>query len=211
MREGTSLPLKSHPQVLVVGIGSSHGDDMAGWEVVDRLLDDRLSAATSQLKADDASIGDRRPLALRDSSQVELRKASVPHDLLDWLEADRVTHLVDASVDPHAAVRRFAVRREGEALQFVFTSPWEPEQDQMQRCDLDLSQLRSNSTHRIGLPEVLQLASELGRLPQQLTLWTVSTEVSMNGGYGISEPTEERVLECAQLLRKALACCSDTS
>ena len=59
------------PKTLVVGIGSPHGDDQAGW-----LLIERLSS-----------------YQLRD---VSLRKAAVPHNLFDWTDDCTALHVVDA-------------------------------------------------------------------------------------------------------------------
>lgn len=61
----------THP-LSVVGVGSFHGDDQAGWQVIDLL---------SQL-----------PML----EQVSLHKAAVPHDLLDWLDSTTTLHIVDA-------------------------------------------------------------------------------------------------------------------
>ena len=56
---------------LVVGIGSPHGDDQAGW-----MLIERLSALVSR--------------------EATLRTASVPHNLIDWTDGCDALHLVDA-------------------------------------------------------------------------------------------------------------------
>ncbi len=68
--------------VIVIGIGSPHGDDRAGWEVIDRLHD-----VVPQ--------------------RIVLRKASVPHDLLDWLDVTTETHLIDARCDKVPGLKRF--------------------------------------------------------------------------------------------------------
>ena len=59
--------------ILIVGIGSAHGDDQAGWLVADKL--------------------ERR---IPNGSFISVRKAGVPLDLLDWLENVNVLHLIDA-------------------------------------------------------------------------------------------------------------------
>ncbi len=56
---------------LVIGLGSSHGDDQAGWLVIDFLL---------ALGADERSI----------------RKAAHPADILSWAEANRNLTICDA-------------------------------------------------------------------------------------------------------------------
>ncbi len=74
---------------LVVGIGSSHGDDQAGWLVAD-LLQERL---------------DRAPGVLL---ECRIRKAAVPLDLVHWLDGVAELIVCDACVseDPDAAVQR---------------------------------------------------------------------------------------------------------
>ena len=60
--DGTPLP------AVVVGIGSPHGQDVAGWEVIDALERWLRSAGGGQSLA-----------------RVSIQKAVVPHDVLDWL------------------------------------------------------------------------------------------------------------------------------
>lgn len=52
----------SSQRTLIVGIGSPHGDDRAGWLVADRLA------------------------AVLGPNQAEIRRAASPMDLLDWLD-----------------------------------------------------------------------------------------------------------------------------
>ena len=59
-------------RTLVVGIGSPHGDDQAGWLVVERLRD------------------------LLPKSSAEFHVAQSPTDLLNWLEDHETLFLVDA-------------------------------------------------------------------------------------------------------------------
>jgi hydrogenase maturation protease len=58
---------------LFVGIGSSHGDDQAGWIVADRLRTHFASA-----------------------NHVLVRQAVIPADILDWLNGVDHLHLCDA-------------------------------------------------------------------------------------------------------------------
>lgn len=58
---------------LFVGIGSSHGDDQAGWVAADRL---RMHFASE--------------------NQVLVRQAVIPADILDWLSGVDHLHLCDA-------------------------------------------------------------------------------------------------------------------
>lgn len=52
----------SHSTTLVVGIGSPHGDDQAGWIIADRLA------------------------VAADAARFQVRKAKSPSELLDWLD-----------------------------------------------------------------------------------------------------------------------------
>ncbi|REK10263.1 MAG: hypothetical protein DWQ37_16805 [Planctomycetota bacterium] len=58
-------------QTLVVGIGSSHGDDRVGWEIADAVLE-------------------------RVDGRAEVRRARKPADLLDWLEGIASLEVCDA-------------------------------------------------------------------------------------------------------------------
>jgi hydrogenase maturation protease len=165
--------------VVVIGIGSPHGDDRAGWAVIDRLSG-----------IDNSNVAHR---------EFVLRKASVPHDLLDWLEVHSPTHIIDASRDKVPGLRRFSVAHDDagklnlspigaiskEDPQFFFDS------------------LRSNSTHQIGLLSTLELVAALGRLPRQLYLWTVSI-ASGEKNVGIGTETQERIDECILMIAKEL-------
>lgn len=59
------------PKPLVVGIGSPHGDDQAGWILIDRL-------------------------SKRGCDHMHLQIASVPHNLIDWCGDCDLLHIVDA-------------------------------------------------------------------------------------------------------------------
>ena len=61
------------PEIVVIGIGSSHGDDCAGWRIVDALRE--------QVPA-----------------TVQLRKARSPIELIDALDEAQQVYLVDAAV-----------------------------------------------------------------------------------------------------------------
>ena len=78
--------MNTRDKILIVGVGSAHGDDQAGWLVADEL--------TRQIP---------------DDSFISVRKASVPLDFLDWLENVKVLHLIDAIQESGCGenVRRF--------------------------------------------------------------------------------------------------------
>lgn len=60
------------PRTLVAGIGSPHGDDQAGWQVIRELRDSHLA------------------------TDVEFRITRSPADLLDWLEDRHNVIIIDA-------------------------------------------------------------------------------------------------------------------
>jgi hydrogenase maturation protease len=144
-------------QNLVVGIGSAHGDDQAGWQVIDLLA--------------------RRPLA-----SVQLRKASVPHDMLDWIEHAAALHIVDAC-DSVA---------------------------QLQQLDVSTAQAtpvmrtRSASSHQLGIDGVLALARSLGILPPRVVLWAIPGREFPPGG-NLRQECAAQVEHCVDQLQRWLA------
>jgi len=138
-----------HHAVAVIGIGSAFDDDQAGWLVIDRL----------------AQLG---------MHECDLRKASVPHDIIDWLSPSTVVHLVDACQDPQPTVRRFqiAIATATGSLEAIA----EP-QDSLP-SNWPFTQVRSNSTHQFSLLDTLGLAAALGQLPLNLVLWTIAIQDS---------------------------------
>lgn len=167
-------PLPTPLPTLVVGIGSPHGDDQAGWEVITQLSDRFLGEFT-------------------------FRKASVPHDILDWLHSELNLHIVDASLDSEPGVRRHAIRQQPDpSVQINQLQPWSADFAEMAFPDV-----RSSSSHQLDLLSVLKLASTLGKLPNQFLLWTVSIELSCKND-GMGTGTASRVSECARRIANEL-------
>jgi hydrogenase maturation protease len=75
--ESENRPQLSCSRTLVVGIGSPHGDDQAGWLVAERLADDPGIGTESVLKGTKAS---------GHCPTVIVRKATSPGELLVWLD-----------------------------------------------------------------------------------------------------------------------------
>lgn len=119
----------SSPHTLFVGIGSPHGDDRIGWMLADALRERSLAG-------------------------VEVRQASTPSHLLDWLGPfERLVvadaYLADADSDAH-------------------------DRSRLQRWNWPtnlVSILRSANSHAFGLPQVLQLAERLGSLPEDVVVY----------------------------------------
>ena len=140
-------------RTLIVGIGSPHGDDQIGWRVADSL----------------------RAVA---SPAVEVREASTPSQLLDWL--DGVDRLIVC--DACQARRQMAAEPAGDALRI----------HRWQWPTLQVSMLRSAGSHSFGLPQVLQLAERLGSLPSDVTVFGV--EGSQFDAFASLSPDVESVV-----------------
>ena len=146
-------------RTLFVGIGSRHGDDQIGWRVADSLRS-------------------------RVSSGVEVREASTPSHLLDWLDgADR---LIVCDACP--------ARRRADSGEQSILHRW-------RWPTLQVSMLRSAGSHSFGLPQVLQLAERLGTLPKDVIVFGVEgtrfdafSEMSPSVG-GALETIVETILE----------------
>ena len=159
---------------VVIGVGSPNFEDCVGWEVIDQL----------------------NSLPNLESRGV-LHKAAVPHDALDWLDAARTTHIVDASLSDAACPLRLTITRDlsGE-LQGTMTD------DQGAKRHCEFPRLQSNSTHQFDLLSVLRLADALDRLPRRLILWAIPIRLPAADASGQSmrqRPQFERLLtQCVQ-------------
>lgn len=170
---------KPSQRMLVIGIGSPHGDDRAGWEVIDRIADKLSLQQFGSLSSD--SLFDQTQPGVEDNSGHILRKASSPLDILDWLDVDCETHIVDAAT----GITTGFVRVDIAALS-LFDS------------------LRPGSSHGVELAEVMQLVAALDTVPKQLTVWGVEAALfAMNGD--LSEVTRQGVNACAEAILKESA------
>lgn len=144
VKSAPAMPISSPPP-LVIGVGSPHGDDCAGWEVVERLRALDLSCSPDRF-----------------------HKAAVPHDALDWFDPQSTTHVVDAMASQSDRLLRFELTRNAQGeLQTLLT-----DQDD-RRQTVDFPALRSHSTHQFDLRSVLELAAALNRLPHRIVLWAI--------------------------------------
>ena len=149
----------------VIGIGSPHGDDRAGWLVVDRVAEWS------------SRFGGRRP-------QLRFTRAKVPHELFDQIGEVQVLHLIDAyhlpeqpSVASAAAepVRRFelAPRMASEFSTRVELACATGRDESTDDARGSRPRLRSATSHHLDLLSVLELARTLGQLPAEVVLWAV--------------------------------------
>jgi hydrogenase maturation protease len=178
----------------VIGVGSPHGDDRVGWEVVDRLAKQKLRATP-------------------DNSPLRLQKAAVPHDILDWISPGACVHIVDAISDSQPAVRRFQIACNSvgeltiaEWLESAGDRPVaNPVKLDLNDCGL---QFRSNSTHQFDLLSALELIATLGQMPASLWLWTISIhQTDINAS--LSNAAELLVADCTQQISIAVGLNSD--
>jgi hydrogenase maturation protease len=128
---------------LFVGVGSPHGDDQAGWIIAD------------QLRSHVDSVSD-----------VVVRLAGVPTDLLDWLDGVDHLHLCDACQTgvPPGTLRRW---------EWPITENARSSDKNGPRPIGSFGALRSSGSHDWGLGQTLQLAERLRRLPPRVTLWGI--------------------------------------
>jgi hydrogenase maturation protease len=123
-------------ETLFVGIGSPHGDDQIGWCIADIL-------------------------ANPPSPGIAVRKASVPADLLDWLDGIALLAVCDAS-------------RGGRPAGTVQRLDWPDATAAADSHVLSiLARRRASDTHGFGLATVLDLAHRLDRLPAHVIVWGV--------------------------------------
>jgi hydrogenase maturation protease len=118
-------------RTLFAGIGSPHGDDRIGWLVADALQN-------------------RMP------SGLEIRQASTPSHLLDWLAG------INRLVICDACIARINADRDESARLHRWEWPV-----------AEVTMLRSAGSHAFGLPQVLQLAERLGTLPRQVIVFGI--------------------------------------
>ena len=144
---------------LVVGIGSPHGDDQAGW-----LLIERLSSKVS--------------------SQVRLRTASVPHNLIDWSDDCDALYIIDAC-DDSETVMRIELSDEHSTAKI----------DHLTRCQ---------SSHQFGIGKTIELGLVLGKVPPRLVVWAIPGK-NFGPGQSVSELCRQQVDRCAELIAEELA------
>ncbi|MBL8818049.1 MAG: hydrogenase maturation protease [Planctomyces sp.] len=71
--------MSSRGGILIVGVGSFHGDDRVGWYVARRLIETGI-----------------------ESAEVRVRTAQVPLDLMNWIGDFETLHVVDACASDFA-------------------------------------------------------------------------------------------------------------
>lgn len=130
-------------RTLVIGVGSAHGDDQAGW---------LMANSVASFFEDDPTI--------------TVRLAKSPMDILDWLEGFNRMHICDACVpmNPSHSFHQFSWN--AGKLQSA-------DQINVQFEDQTGSPMRRQSSHGLGLSDVFRLAELTMKLPTHVTIWAV--------------------------------------
>jgi hydrogenase maturation protease len=144
-------------ETLLAGLGSPHSDDQAGWLIIDQLAE-----------------------ALTGEDHVVCRKASIPLDLLDWMEHFDAVHLVDCCLG-NLAEQSDAYRSK---VPVVWKFLWDGDQlvagqavaSSATMIASVLKSLRSRGSNDFALTEVLALGSQLQLLPPHITVWVITGE-----------------------------------
>jgi len=169
----SKMPPSFSARCLVVGIGSPHGDDQAGWRVID-LLHESVP------------------------EHCRLSRAKVPHELLDELGDVRLMHVVDAFAGTRekTALRRYELGCDPEGSgQLAFASADSGGADlAVDHC------LRSGTTHHIDLISVMQLAQTLRTLPPRVVLWAIPGR-HFHPTTELDPSCETEVRRCAERIR----------
>ena len=164
--------MSRQPGILIAGLGSAHGDDRAGWLVAEQLASDNAVQI-----------------------EVVIRKATIPLDLIDWLDGVDTLHVCDAcqTLQQGALLRQF-FWSEGQLI------PCETEGGSPA---LSFSSHRRVGSHDFGLLEVLQLAETIGRLPRQVFVWAVFGSAFQPDDI-MTASTCQAVAETTEQIREAL-------
>jgi len=138
----------------VIGLGSHHGDDQAGWLVISRL---------------------------RKRSVCEARLACLQHpsEVLDVIEAGQDLVICDACVgngEP-GSIHRWT----WESGQIVQLQNSESDKDLRHRNDDALALWRRSGSHDLSLFDVMELGYSLGIFPESIEIWTLEGEFWVPG------------------------------
>ncbi len=132
--------MSSRGGILIVGVGSFHGDDLVGWYVARRLIDTGI-----------------------ESTEVCVRTAQVPLDLMNWIGDFDTLHVVDACASdidgPCWRRMDYSGTTEGTVAD----------------GSLRIVTRHASGTHGWSLTDVLELARRLGQLPSRVVVWAVES------------------------------------
>ncbi|MBL8810115.1 MAG: hypothetical protein JNM43_08065 [Planctomycetaceae bacterium] len=144
-------------RVLVVGIGSSHGDDQTGWLVIHQLKE--WLSPDSNARSDRDATAD---VFERFGQRLELRQAQAPTDLLNWIDGQEILHVVDACEFPGTQ----------EARTFEFIPETRHTSEASWHNILETGRTLGG-THGFDILSVLDLTVHLGTQPERVRFWLV--------------------------------------
>ncbi|MFV2065944.1 MAG: hypothetical protein ACC645_03120 [Pirellulales bacterium] len=184
----------------IIGLGSPHGDDQAGWLAVDRLaqideldaqpialrittdLLDYLDGCQHLILIDACQSGDSSEVASQTDGAYSQNLTQV-HQVSAVKKSSEVASQTDgASLQNLTQVHQVSAVKKSVGTLFRFEWP-----------DPQLEAVASRSTHGLGIVEMLHLATALGKCPQRVVLFAVEIEAC--------RPTTEP----SELIRRALA------
>lgn len=168
--------MNNRQETLLVGLGSPHGDDQAGWLVAEALAD-RVDVPP----------------------HCRVRQAAVPVDMLDWLDEIHTLHIIDACrgesvigtvhrqvwTEPSAAVAAARVPSVGDRH---FVDHHAEDHHGRDHSEDDnhhagagtsvglfplLTRMRAGGTHDFGIIGVLELEAKLGKIPPRIVVWAI--------------------------------------
>lgn len=159
-----AFSMSTRDKILIVGVGSAHADDQAGWLVADELTRQNPEGGF-----------------------ISVRKASVPLDLLDWLENVNVLHVIDA-YDVAGYVEKLRKFRwlNGQMICQYDNAP----------AESVLNQQSARSSHGFSVPDVLRLAEKTGMLPETIVVWAIPGS-NFQPGARLSEQCKNNICKAA--------------
>ena len=176
-------------RTLIVGVGSMFGDDQAGW-----MAAQQLCASLAAMHASGEPSGDIarthafgsdhgetiHPAEFRGTWGVcEVRLATIPLDVIDWLENIDTLIVIDACQSESApgTIRRLQLTElPGFETPSEFQDAADATDESAQRSRTPVTPYQSASSHDFDILAVLQLAERTGRLPQQVEFWAIDGE-----------------------------------
>jgi len=93
-----------------------------------------------------------------DRNHFELRIAKSPADLLDWIQCDQQLVICDAC---------HGLGQVGDLQKWLWPAP-------------EIFKVTMSGTHNLSLPTVLDLAKNLGRLPNEVVIWAIEGAIGQS-------------------------------
>ncbi len=136
-------------------------------------------------------------LGSRVADVCQLRHAKVPHELIDWIGDIDELHVVDAcqANENHSTVSRYQVAADDHEFSL---------QSKQDGQIATLPRLRSNNTHQMDFSSVVQLARQLKKLPDDVTVWIIPGR-EFGPGEAVHPDCQIQIRYCADMIARELA------